>query len=46
MRGMYFEFARLAIRLLVAIYRNQVQLPPAIDPVLYRDSHAFLERHK
>jgi hypothetical protein len=45
MKGMYFEFARLSIRLLLAIYHNQV-FGAVASRDLERDAQAWLERHQ
>jgi len=52
MNGFYYQFARLAIRLLVAIYSEQLkkQLPGGYQPAevspLIREANAWLESTK
>jgi hypothetical protein len=47
MKGMYFEFARLVIRLLLGIYLNVTEPPfSARQAKLIADSEAWLEKHK
>ena len=46
--GFYFQFARLAIRLLLVIHRDLVKLRNAHEPreVVEADAEAWLERYR
>lgn len=47
MKGFYYQFARLAIRLLAAIYWNQVAAnPKSVSVAVARDAEAWLEKYK